>query len=759
MASITADAVHLRASGVSLVVAIGASRLPRVLYWGSDLGEDGTPGLGDDGTGESRAVPLLAEPSRGWWGTPGVVGNRAGRDRATRFVTSGVELGSEGEGARGIQRLSVLAADAAADLALTVVIEMLASGLVRTRATLASTGHGTTGGGDVEDPDYGAPFTLDAMTLALPVPARASELAPYPGRDDRLPFARGTHARESRHGTPGRDGSALLAAGTEGFGYRSGEVWVTHVAWSGNVRHLAERADLGPTTGAARTMGAGSIGARTIGGGELLLSGEILLRPGESYESPWVYFSYGSGLDEASSRFHRFVRARPDHPSKPRPVVATTTGVGLDLERLTALADASAGVGAELFVLGEGWFKGGGGAGSGGGGLGDWYVDKTVFPEGLRPFADYVRGLGLEFGLWFAPEAVSETSDLAREHPEWIAGHALDLANPDAFSHIEERLHALVEELRPTHVVCDHLRDPGEGGSAQVHALYRLLAGLRASFPGLEIEVRSDGGGRSDLEALTSANRVRASHAADSFDSAEGTGILVPPELIGLDLPARAGVHQSGVARTGAAGSRRDDGLPSAALWGHLGFEWSVADPIPSAERLAELRAWIELHKRYRGLLHSGEVVRSDAPRREAGLRGVISGNRREALYSCSSAEPASSEAAPLVHLAGLDPARAYRVTVVRDPLAPQDAVPKDDAMPDDATPEKGTAPDNAVPDNAVPENAAPENAEQRPGWWENGVIASGRMLAAHGIQAPPRGPSGMVLLRVERAKAAPHRF
>lgn len=740
MASITADAVHLRASGVSLVVAVGDGRLPRVVYWGSDLGEDDAPGLGDEGAGEGRAVALLPERSRGWLGTPGIAGHRAGTDRATRFVTSGVELESEGEGARAFQRLSVLAADAVADLALEVVIEMLASGLVRTRATLTSTGHGTTGPGDADDPSFGAPFTLDAMTLALPVPARASDLAPYPGRDDRLTFGRGTHARESRHGTPGRDGSALLAAGTEGFGYRSGEVWVTHVAWSGSVRHLAERADGGTATSGART-----VGARTIGGGELLLPGEILLAPGESYESPWVYFSYGSGLDEASSRFHRFVRARPDHPSKPRPVVATTTGVELDLERLTALADAAASVGAELFVLGEGWFKGGGGAGPGsaGGGLGDWYVDKAVFPEGLRPFADYVRGLGLEFGLWFAPEAVAATSDLAREHPEWIAGHALDrreldLANPDAYCHVEERLHALVEELRPTHVVCDHLRDPGEGGSAQVRALYRLLAGLRATFPGLEIEVRSEGAGRSDLEVLTSAHRVRASHAADSFDSPEGTGILVPPELIGLDLPSRAGTYQAGV-----AGSRRADGLPSAAVWGHLGFEWSVADPIPSAERLAELRAWIELHKRYRGLLHAGEVVRSDAPRREAGLRGVISGNRREALYSCSSAEPASSEAAPLLHLDGLDPARAYRVTVVRDPLAPEAPAREDDAVPDDAT----------------PEDASPDDAEESPGWWDNGVIVSGRMLAAHGIQAPPSGPSGMVLLRVERAKAAPHRF
>ena len=751
MAKVSADAVHLRASGVSLVIAVGDGRLPRVAYWGAELGDDDALELGGDGPGEGRAFALLPERASGWMGTPGIAGHRAGRDHAARFVTSSVDLESEGEGEGEVQRLSVLAADAATDLELTVVVEMLACGLARARATLASTGKGTTGRGDADDPGRAAPFALDAMTLALPVPARAIELALFAGRDDRLPFGRGVHARESRHGTPGRDGSALLAAGTDGFGYRLGEVWVTHVAWSGNVRHVAERGDLGTRTGGAGAIGAQamevrSAEARTIGGGELLLPGEVLLEPGESYSSPWVCFSYGAGLDEASSRFHRFLRARPNRPSKPRPVVATTTGVDLDLARLTALADASAGVGAELFVLGDGWSKGraagvtgsgAGGSGSGaggvarGGGLGDWYVDKALFPEGLRPFADYVRGLGLEFGLWFAPEAADASSDLAREHPEWIAGHALDLANPEAFSHIEERLHALIEELRPTHVVCDRPRELADAGSAasgraighaQTSAFYRLLDGLRASFPGLEIEVRSDGGGRSDSEVLLRADRARASSAADSFDTRDATGIVVPPELVGLDLPPRARAE-----RGAARGAR-----PSVALWGHLGFEWNVAEPVPSAKRLADLRLWIELHKRYRALLHAGEVVRSDAHGREVGLHGVVSSNRREALYECSVGESGPSNAAPLLHLDGLDPARAYRVTVVPDPLAPVDDEPGD---------------------------AAPEDSAVQPGWWENGVIVSGRMLAAHGIQAPPRGPSGVVLLRVERAKAAPHRF
>jgi alpha-galactosidase len=58
-----------------------------------------------------------------------------------------------------------------------------------------------------------------------------------------------------------------------------------------------------------------------LGGGELLLAGEIRLRPGGSYTGPWLYGSYGVGLDELAGRFHGWLRRRP---LPPRPVVVNT---------------------------------------------------------------------------------------------------------------------------------------------------------------------------------------------------------------------------------------------------------------------------------------------------------------------------------------------------------------------------------------------------------------------------------------------------
>ena len=111
-----------------------------------------------------------------------------------------------------------------------------------------------------------------------------------------------------------------------------------------------------------------------------------------------------------------------------------------DLDHLKRLADTAASIGVERFVLDDGWF---GGRRDDHRGLGDWQVSADVWPDGLGPLVDHVKGLGMEFGLWFEPEMVNLDSDLARAHPEWVLGpvagpplpsrrqHVLDLANPE----------------------------------------------------------------------------------------------------------------------------------------------------------------------------------------------------------------------------------------------------------------------------------------------------------------------------------------
>ena len=70
----------------------------------------------------------------------------------------------------------------------------------------------------------------------------------------------------------------------------------------------------------------------------------------------------------------------------------------------------------ELFVLDDGWF---GKRNSDDSSLGDWYVNEEKLPGGLEDLAKRINNKGLQFGLWFEPEMISENSDLYRAHPDW----------------------------------------------------------------------------------------------------------------------------------------------------------------------------------------------------------------------------------------------------------------------------------------------------------------------------------------------------
>ena len=44
-------------------------------------------------------------------------------------------------------------------------------------------------------------------------------------------------------------------------------------------------------------------------------------------------------------------------------------------------------------------------------------MNKTKFPNGLKPLIEHVNSLGMDFGLWVEPEMVNPDSDLYRAHP------------------------------------------------------------------------------------------------------------------------------------------------------------------------------------------------------------------------------------------------------------------------------------------------------------------------------------------------------
>lgn len=521
-----------------------------------------------------------------------------------------------------------------------------------------------------------APYDLSQVTTLLPLPRRATELLDFTGKwsrersPQRRPLNHGTHARELRRGKPGLDSPYLVTVGTPGFGFRDGEVWAVHLAWSGDQRYLVERLPEGAGTHAA-----------VLGGGELLRAGEIRLGPGDSYQAPVCHYAWSDeGLDGLADRFHTLLRNRPTHPRTPRPVILNSWEAVYfdhDLDRLLRLAERAAEVGVERFVLDDGWFSG---RRSDHAGLGDWTVDPVVWPGGLTPLVDHVRALGMEFGLWVEPEMVNLDSDLAREHPDWVLGpaagvgpaarhqHVLDLANPDVWEYLLDALDGLVEKYAIGYLKWDHNREVHEAvhgpadrptAHGQVTALYRLLDTLKERHPGLEIESCASGGGRIDLGILSRTDRVWASDCNDPVERQaiqRWTAQLLPPELIGSHVgPATS--HTTDRFST-------DTFRLATALFGHAGIEWDITGCTP--QELARLTAWTALYREVRPLLHSGRTVRADLEDAVL-LHGVVAQDGASALYAWARVATSPEGQWGRVALPGLDPGSRYRIRVRTD--------------------------------------------------------------------------------------------
>lgn len=701
---------HLSGGGVSVVVAQQGG-MPWIGYWGPTLRDEDVLGAISsssrplpNGTLDIEApISLVVEHGAGFSGSPGISGSRFdGSAWAPRFEAGKAPIRDDGNDR---QRLRIEVADTVAELELVIDVELTNNGVLKTRATLTNSG--------------GEPYRLDNLALSLPLGNSATELLDFTGRwcDEfhgrRQHWEAGGVIRENRKGRTSHDAIPVIFAGTSGFGEGHGSVWGMHLGWSGNSRVRAEVL---------------SDGRRYVQIGELLHPGECTLQTNESFRTAWLYGAHsGEGLNAVSTAFHRHVRQRAHFPKidEPRPVMLNTwEAVYFDhnIDTLKALADAAVEVGVERFVLDDGWFHG---RNNDQAGLGDWWVDNDKYHDGLNPVVDHVIGLGLEFGLWVEPEMVNPDSNLYREHPDWALADSryepvlgrhqlvLDLARPDAFAYILERLDALLSTYSISYLKWDMNRDHTQathdlraGTRKQTHSLYRLLDELRALHPTVEIESCSSGGARTDFEILERTNRIWTSDCNDALERQSiqrGFSMLLPPEVMGAHIGPP-------VSHT----TRRNHDLSfraATAFLGHLGIEWNLLTCTP--EERAELAAFIELHKSMRPLLHGGDVWRLDSDPASL-VQGVLSADRTEGVLVYARLNTGRFSSPEPFLLRALDADAMYRVEVLPMP------------------------------------GRSPEFGRMRPHWMESSEPISGSALMSAGLQMPVVDPETALVIHLK---------
>lgn len=516
---------------------------------------------------------------------------------------------------------------------------------------------------------------LDVQWLAagtFPVPSHANQILGFEGHwagefhEQHTEQFFGSYLRENRRGRTSHDCFPGLIMHTPSCDQQQGECYGFHLGWSGNHRLLAEKmAD----------------GRAMVQLGELLLPGEMRLDAKQSYSSPALYATFATkGLSGLSRNFHRYIRAHLldfDVKQKPRPVHYNTwEGIYFDhdTDTLKALADKAAEIGVERFVLDDGWFNG---RNDDTAGLGDWYVDKACYPDGLGPLIEHVNTLGMEFGLWFEPEMVNPDSDLFRAHPEWVLSTApnedvgfrnqlvLDLTRTEVFDYLFERIDSLLSEYPIKYIKWDMNRDlnqpGGSDGKPAVHKqtlqLYALLAKLRAAHPDVEIESCSSGGGRADYGVLKHTDRVWTSDSNDALERLKiqkGFSYFFPAELMGSHI----GPRDCHITHRHLTMSLR----ASVALFGHLGMEMDLRE-LTDAET-HELKAIVALYKQHRQLVHTGDLYRLQLPDYAEGF-GVVSQDKSEALFSYSLIRSHTASLPDQIRFTGLEPEALYKMEII----------------------------------------------------------------------------------------------
>lgn len=646
-------------------------------------------------------IAVLPDAGDGYPGVPALHLHRDGYDWLTRLRLRDRSVSAT--------RIDLILADPVAEIEIAIGFAMdAASDTVTGTMTVTNAGRG-----DVD--------LLACASLVLPVPPAFGDVVATGGRWCRE-FQIERHALPARawlaEQRTGRTSHANFPAITlchDRCDLDHGDALSAQLAWSGNHRILVDRLP---------------DGRRVLQLGALFLPGEIRLAQGESHAAPPASATVTSaGLNGIRRNWHGFARTQVLRRfTVPRKVhVNTWEAVYFDHDqaRLRALADAAAALGAERFVLDDGWFRN---RRDDRRALGDWTPDPGKYPDGLGPLIAHVRGLGMEFGLWVEPEMVNPDSDLFRAHPDWalhVAGYGmltgrhqyvLDLGREDVFAYLLATVDSLLASNEIGYLKWDMNRDltaPGHDGRAsvdrQVRALYRLLDEIRLRHPAVEIESCASGGGRADLGILARADRVWASDCNDAIERLSihrGFSLYLPPEIMGAHV---------GPAPAHTTGRRLDFGFQaSVALFGHFGLE---LDPTMLEEDdAATLRRWIGHYKRFRPLLHGG--VSSEIGCDDPGLvaQAVVSSDGAEALVLCARVATSLHLIPPPLRIGGLDPAARFRIRLIET---------------------TGEAARTTRAETAFLRGAP--------------AVLSGAALAASGVQLPGLAPESSALFHLER--------
>lgn len=408
------------------------------------------------------------------------------------------------------------------------------------------------------------------------------------------------------------------------------------------------------------------------------------LAPTETFETPEVMMTYAAnGLNQMSQSFHHFINqhlVRGKYQQQERPTLVNNweaTYFDFDSEKLLALLDEAADLGIEMFVLDDGWF---GARESDFTSLGDWYENEGKITGGLKRISDEAHQRGVQFGLWFEPEMVSEDSDLFIAHPDWIlqvpqrgrslgrSQYVLDFSRQDVRDYIYGQMRQIFKTVNIDYVKWDMNRNmteiystllapeqQGEVSHRYMLGLYDFLEKMITEFPDILFESCSGGGGRFDAGMLHYMPQTWTSDNTDAVARLKiqyGTSLAYPLSTMGAHVSAVPN-HQTG--RITSLETRGDT-----AFAGIFGYELDLT-ALSLAEKEA-IKLQVAEYKKYRHLLQFGKFTRLVSPFESNDVAWMVTApDQSEALVFYFRVLAEASYPLFNLKLADLDPKGAYQ--------------------------------------------------------------------------------------------------
>lgn len=282
----------------------------------------------------------------------------------------------------------------------------------------------------------------------------------------RRPLLQGQSSIESLCGASSHHQNPFIAIVSKNAGLDQGTVYGCNLIYSGNFRAQAD---------------VNKWGMIRLTSGIHPYTFEWELGKGEAFTTPEAVLCYSEeGMDGLSRAYADFISSYVINPRwlhKERPIVINSWEAytfDFDSEKLLTLAKAGKEIGAECFVLDDGWF---GQRNNDRSSLGDWFPNKEKFPEGIGAFADQIHDLGMDLGIWFEPEMVNEDATLYKEHKDWVmippegrysygrGQLVLDFANPEVVDYIFGMMDQIIKETNLDYIKWDMNRNITEAYS------------------------------------------------------------------------------------------------------------------------------------------------------------------------------------------------------------------------------------------------------------------------------------------------------